>query len=118
MESGAGSIIPRYRTALRRLVRQLDEDFIDETPSPPFRRIVTFDDGMFRCLEMRCSMLADRLIAATDMAAFTAHAKMKPLLADLQTLLAAQGSGGYGSDRCFVAAAHHYRSPLVGRMST
>jgi hypothetical protein len=81
------------------LIRQLNEGLVEEAPSPPLGRIITFDDWMTSLMIVRGSVLADGLIAATDMAALATQAKMKPLNTFRQALFTAQCTGRDYSDR-------------------
>jgi hypothetical protein len=69
-EGGLASVILGNGTHMqRRAVRKIEHDFIDETPAPPFRRIIGFDDRVLRRMEMFwsfCSVSIWRLIAAAD----------------------------------------------------
>jgi len=68
----------RYRTELRRLVGQVDELFVDITPSPTFRRIITLDDWMPGRVEVGGRMFAGGLVATPHMTALPTDAKMHP----------------------------------------
>jgi hypothetical protein len=64
------SIIARDRAILGGdISRQIDENFVAVTPAPALRRVISFDDGMVRRMEMRSRMLPRRLVATTDVTA-------------------------------------------------
>src|ERR1700730_4980137 len=85
------SIIARDRPVVRGLaVRQIEQHFIDITPAPAFRRIITLDDRVSGGVEMFGCVLFGRIVAAADVAATAADPQMQPLAAALQALLAAE----------------------------
>jgi len=81
-------------------------DFIDETPAPPFRRIIGFDDRVLRRTEMFCSVSIWRLIAAADMTTGTADTQMQPRLAQLQAFFTPQRARYNVADSCDMLAMH------------
>src|SRR5947209_3389545 len=86
-----GSIITRDRAVMGGLpVREVEQDFVDKTPAPPFRRIIAFDDRMPRGMEMFGRVFVGGIIAAADMAATAADPQMQPHAAALQAFLAAE----------------------------
>ena len=72
---------------------QLDHRFIDITIAPAFRRIITFDDGMFGLVIVLGRMSVRRVIAAPDVAAGSAQAQMNPTVARAQAFFAAERAG-------------------------
>ena len=69
---------------------KVQTNFIDIAPSPPFRRIVAFDDRMAGLAEMLGSVTVWRAVAAADMAARPAEAQMDPRRTKFQTFLASE----------------------------
>src|SRR5689334_17295670 len=62
-------IVPRDWPVMRRgAAAKVQTNFIDIAPSPPFRRIVAFDDGMAGLAKMLGGMTVWRAVAAADMA--------------------------------------------------
>ena len=74
----------------RRLVRKIEDDFVDVAPAPALRRIIGFDDWMAGCAKMLGRVPIGRFIAAADMSASPADAQMYPWRARLQAFLAAK----------------------------
>src|SRR5262249_26245687 len=100
------SIIARDGPVMRRhAVRQIEHHFVDIAPSPAFRRVITFYDGMLAAMEMLGGVLVLGRIAATDMAASPAQAQMQPHITALQAFLAAQRAGRDVADRVQMRAA-------------
>ncbi len=95
----AALIIARKRAALRRrAIREIKEYFIDETPTPTFRRVVTFNDGMSSGMKMLGRVPPRRLVATPHVSAGSADPQVNPLLVNLETFLAAQSTRRYGDD--------------------
>ena len=74
----------------RRAAAKVQTNFIDIAPSPPFRRIVAFDDGMAGLAKMLGGVTVWRAVAAADMAARPAEAQMHPRRTKFQTFLASE----------------------------
>src|SRR3954469_5331190 len=98
-------------------VRQGEHDLIDIAPAPAFRRVITLDDRVLGGVEMLGGVLVGGIIAAPDMAARAADAKVQPYAAGLEALLAAQRArrhlanagymrAAYGHDRLLSSASH------------
>jgi hypothetical protein len=71
----------------------LDEGFVHIAPLPVLARLERLDDRVPSVKEVLRSVLILRRIAAADMAADEANAQVDPLLAHLETLLAAVAAG-------------------------
>ena len=82
----------------RRAAAKVQTNFIDIAPSPPFRWIVAFDDGMAGLAEMLGSVTVWRAVAAADMAARPAEAQMHPRRTKFQTFLASERARRYVTD--------------------
>jgi hypothetical protein len=67
----------------------LDHYIVDVTPAPIFARFERSHDGVFCFFEVLGGVLVFGGIAAADVAADLAEAKMNPRIARLQALLAA-----------------------------
>jgi hypothetical protein len=87
------SNVPRNRAVVRRLIRQINRHLIHVTPSPPFRRIVAFDDGMPGLVEMLGRMAVGRVVTTAHVPAGTAKPQVYPPRPNLQTFFASQGTG-------------------------
>ena len=84
---------------MRRCVAaKVKTNFIDIAPSPPFRRIVAFDDGMAGLAKMLGGVTVWRAVAAADMAARPAEAQMHPRRTKFQTFLASERARRYITD--------------------
>src|ERR1700730_15634961 len=95
----ANLIVPRNWSVMRgRAAAQVQTNFIDIAPSPPFRRIVAFDDGMAGLAKMLGGVTVWRAVAAADMAARPAEAQMHPRRTKLQTFLASERARRYVTD--------------------
>src|SRR6185312_13237145 len=89
-----GSVIARNWAFLRGdVAAQIEEERIDITPAPAFRRVIAFDDGMLGVMEMLGGVLVLGLVATADMAAGSADAQMQPFITHLEAFLAAQRAG-------------------------
>src|SRR5258708_19088959 len=86
-------------------VRQIEQDFIDKTPAPSFRRIIALDDRMLGGVEMLGCVLVWRIVAAADVAARAADPQMQPLAATLEAFLAAERARRDGVDAGDVGTA-------------
>lgn len=95
------------RAALRRLIGKLHHDLVEIAPAPAFGRVIALDNRMSRGVKMRRRMLAYGLIAASDMAAFPAQAKMHPFLANLQAFFATKRPWRHGSHTCDMLTSRH-----------
>ena len=74
---------------MRRLsTRQIEHNFFDVTPAPPFRWIKGFDNRVPGRVKMFCSVPIWRLVAATDMATGAADPQMQPVVTRFQAFLA------------------------------
>jgi hypothetical protein len=63
--------------------------FIHKTPAPILARLERLNDWMARFMKMFCRMFIWRIIAAPDVTALHAEAKVKPGIAHSQTIFAA-----------------------------
>ena len=91
--------LPRdWSVMRRRAAAKVQTNFIDIAPSPPFRRIVTFDDGMPGLAKMLGGVTVWRAVAAADMAARPAEAQMHPRRTKFQTFLASERARRYITD--------------------
>src|SRR4030081_346867 len=72
----------------RRPVRKVEHHFVDITPTPSFRRIISFDDRVPGCAKMFGGVSVWRLIAAPDMAAGAADPQVQPGVAQFQAFFA------------------------------
>ena len=79
----------------RRAAAKVQTNFIDIAPSPPFRRIVAFDDGMARLAKMLGGVTVWRAVAAADVTACPAEAQMHPRRTKFQTFLASERARRY-----------------------
>src|SRR5260370_33440454 len=86
-------------------VRQIEQDFIDKTPAPSFRRIVALDDRMLGGVEMLGRVPVGRIVAAADVAARAADPQMQPLAATLEAFLAAERARRHAANASDVGAA-------------
>lgn len=68
---------------------ELNECLVEVAPTPTFRRVVTFDDGVPGQLKMPGGVFSGRLVAATDVSAGAADAQVYPPASGLQAFLAA-----------------------------
>lgn len=103
------SVIAGYRPDLFGLIREINHDLVDIAPSPPFRRIIAFHYRMLGLVKVLGCVLADRLIAAADVAAFAAETQMEPLLTNRKAFFAAFGAGLHISYRADVTALVGHR---------
>src|SRR5438128_3090194 len=93
--SGYALVVTWNRTALRGgVVSKVDHHLVDKAPSPTFRRVVTLDDGVLRCVEMLGRVAVRRLVATTNVTAGSAEPKVKPCFTALQAFLAPQCAWG------------------------
>src|SRR3977135_1119224 len=98
---------------MRRLsVRKIEQDFIDITPAPTFRRIVALDDRMLGGVEVLGGMLVGGIVAAADVTAAAADPQMQPLAAALEAFLATQRARRDIADAGDVSAAFCHPRPL------
>jgi hypothetical protein len=98
-------IVTRNRTTLRRRpIRQIEEYFIDETPTPTLGWVVALDDGMSSGMKMLGGVPSRRLVAASHVSAGSAYAQVNPLLVNLEAFLAAQSTRRDGDDSIEVRA--------------
>src|ERR1700744_221800 len=95
----------------RHPVRQVEQDFVDITPAPAFRRIIALDDRMLACMKMLGCVLVGRIVAAADVAAGAADPQMQPLAAGLQAFLAAERARRDLSDASDMRAALYHLCP-------
>ena len=82
----------------RRAAAKVQTNFIDIAPSPSFRRIVAFDDGMAGLAKMLGGVTVWRAVVAADMAACPAEAQMHPRRTKFQTFLASERTRRYITD--------------------
>lgn len=106
----SASNVARNGPPLRRLIGQVDLLFVDITPPPTFRRIITFHDGMVRGVKMFGGVTMRGLVAAADVAAATADPQMNPRAADLQTFFAALRTRMHSLDGVAVRTGRHAAS--------
>jgi hypothetical protein len=96
---GPALVIAGKRAALRRrAIREIKEYLIDETPTPPFRRVVAFDDGMSSGMKMLGRVSPRRLVATPHVSARSTDPQVNPSLANLEAFFAAQSTRRYGDD--------------------
>ena len=88
----------------RRAAAKVQTNFIDIAPSPPFRRIVSFDDRMAGRMKMLGGVSIRRVVATANMSAGAAEPQMHPLRTGFQALLATPGARRHIVDRVLVAA--------------
>jgi hypothetical protein len=93
-------------------IRKIEHHFVNVTPTPPFRRIIAFDDRVLGCAKMFGRVSIWRLIAATDMPAGAANTKMQPAVTQLQAFFASQSARKHVADPCDMLAK--YRAILQG----
>ena len=98
----------------RHAVGEVKRDFVDMAPSPSLRRVVAFDDGMSRRMKMLRRMPSLRLAAAPDMSACAADSQMKPGLARLQALLAAERARDHVAYRAQMRAGLRHDASFLG----
>jgi hypothetical protein len=67
----------------------LEHDLVDVAPAPILARLEGLDNRVIGGVEMLCSMLVFRRIAAADMPTDKALAQVHPGVANLQTIFAA-----------------------------
>src|SRR5712671_4844860 len=109
----AESVVARDRTVMRRLsVRKIEQDFIDITPAPTFRRIVALDDWMLGGVEVLGGMLVGGIVATADVTATAADPQMQPLAAALEAFLATKRARRDIADAGEVGAAFCHPPPL------
>jgi hypothetical protein len=72
----------------RCVIAQVDHNLVDEAPTPALRRIITFDHGVLRGVEMLGCVAMRGIIAAPDMAADPAETQMHPFGTHLQAFRA------------------------------
>src|ERR1700688_1146526 len=70
--AGNGAIVRRHA------IGKIEHVFVDVAPAPAFGRIVAFDDGMARRMEMLGGVAVRRIVATADMAAGSTKAQMHP----------------------------------------
>ena len=101
----AALIVARKWAALRRrAIREIKEYFIDETPTPTFRRVVALNDGMSSGMKMLGRVPPRRLVATPHVSAGSAYAQMNPLLVNPEAFLATQSTRRDGDDSIEVRA--------------
>jgi hypothetical protein len=99
LSHAANLIVPRDRSVMRRrAAAKVQTNFIDIAPSPPFRRIVAFDDGTVGLAKMLGGVTVWRAVAAADMAARPADSQMHPRRTKFQTFLASERARRYVTD--------------------
>src|SRR5712671_4188435 len=109
----AESVVARDWTVMRRLsVRKIEQDFIDITPAPTFRRIVALDDWMLGGVEVLGGMLVGGIVATADVTATAADPQMQPLAAALEAFLATKRARRDIADAGDVSAAFCHTRPL------
>ena len=67
---------------------RLDEELVNKAPSPVLARLEASNQRVAARMEMRCSMLAPRLVAASNVAAAEAEPEVNPFHPQLETFLA------------------------------
>lgn len=88
----------------RRAIREIEEYFIDETPTPTLRWVVALDDGMSSGMKMLGGVPPRRLVAAPHVSAGSADPQVNPMLVNLEAFLAAQSARRHGDDPIEVRA--------------
>ena len=74
--------------------RRLENDLIDEAPTPVLAAFQAAHDGMSRAVEVLCCMLPRRIVATADVPAGQAKTQMHPACPRFQAFLAAGRSMG------------------------
>jgi|SRR6516162_11223152 hypothetical protein len=87
-------------------------DFIDIAPTPGFAGLERAHEGVFRAMEVFGGVFVFGGIAAADVSAFKAKAKMNPGVAHSQTFFATIGVRGDFVDMRKMRAGRHDDSPL------
>lgn len=87
-------------------MRPRHELFTPVVVKPRFARLEAGDDPMARGLKVPCRVLAQRLIAAADVAALRAAAQMEPPAILCETLDAARAGGRNAWIDAFYSFAH------------
>ena len=91
-------------------LRKIEHDLVNVAPTPAFRRIISFYNGMLRGVEMSGRVFIGRIIAAADMTAGPADPQMQPDAAGLEALLAAERARRDVLDLRDVLAGHGHVS--------
>jgi hypothetical protein len=81
------------RAGKQRRIVLIQHDFIDVAPAPIFARLEGSNDGVLRSVEMFCGVAIFRRIAAANVPARQAQAKMHPRVAHQEAFLAAFAAG-------------------------
>jgi hypothetical protein len=95
----------------RRTVRKIEHHFVNVTPTPPFRRIIAFDDRVPGCTKMFCSVPIWRLVAATNMATGATNTQMHPGIAQFQAFFASQSTRKNVANSCEMFATYCHALP-------
>jgi hypothetical protein len=82
----------------RRAIREIEEYFIDKTPTPTLRWVVALDDGMPSGMKMLGGVPPRRLIATPHVSTGSADPQVNPMLVNLEAFLAAQSTRRDGDD--------------------
>jgi hypothetical protein len=90
---------------------ELDECLVEIAPTPTFRWIETFDDGVLGQLKMSGGVFSGRLVAATDVPAGTADAQVYPPASGLQAFLAACCAWRNGPDEVLMRTRNGHQAP-------
>ena len=88
----------------RRAIREIEEYFIDKTPTPTLRWVVAFNDGMSSGMKMLGGVPPRRLVATPHVSAGSAYPQVNPLLVNFEAFLAAQSARRDGNDSIEVRA--------------
>lgn len=95
--------MPRFGATGQRLVKLV----VHVTISPIFAWFERFDDRVFCCVIVIGRVFIWRRVAAADVAALFAEAKVHPMRADLQTIFTAVCAGRNVADGAYVFAVLH-----------
>src|SRR6266581_2337328 len=95
---------------------ELHVDLVDVAPAPAFPRLERGDDRMPGLLEMLGGVLVLRVVAASDVPARPAQAKMHPGVSRGEAFLAAVGVGRVRFYKLQMSASGRHRDPLHSSM--
>ena len=95
----------------RRAIREIEEHFIDETPTPTLGWVVALDDGMSSGMKVLGGVPPRGLVATPHVSTGSAYTEVNPLLMNLEAFLAAQSTRRDRDDSIEVRAfSLHLRS--------
>src|SRR5437867_6970354 len=94
---------------------ELHVDLVDVAPAPAFPRLERGDDRMPGLLEMLGGVLVLRVVAASDVPARPAQAKVHPAVSHCEAFLATIGAGHGGLHGFQMSASGRHHSPPIHR---